>query len=286
MRRLHLDRPHTGALADRIGQALSWLDEFDTPPRRRWLTGASALLGLLVFVLGVGNRFTRGPWFLYIPEVDLIPPLSRAAWQRAFEVHQQSPLYALCGGYQVGGMESLTVYQFLYFWEWLREGALIGLLAALLLLLAVQARRAASSRLLADTRPLLALLGFAAGYLIVRWLADHAGLFATLNFGQHRHAVDVTFASLGLAMLLAHLFANGEGRAPLPLPVLHGVRAGVRGGNGFVRGGRSLERRSRRLRWLPAAAVALVIAAGALLEAMDGAVLWTAFPGYGSGLLP
>src|SRR5580692_1473416 len=87
------------------------------------LLAATAVLGLLAFVLGVGNRFTDGPLFIYIPEVNLIPPLGKAAWQQAFVVHQQNPLFALCGGYQVGGMESLTVYQMLYMWEWLRTGS-------------------------------------------------------------------------------------------------------------------------------------------------------------------
>lgn len=33
--------------------------------------------GFVAFVLGLGNRFTRGPLFIYIPEIDLIPPFSK-----------------------------------------------------------------------------------------------------------------------------------------------------------------------------------------------------------------
>jgi hypothetical protein len=98
---------------------------------RRILLIVSAALAIPVFVLAVGNRFTGGPLFVYIPEVSLLPPMSRAAWEQAFVIHQQSPLFALCGGYQVGGMESLTVYQLLYWWEWLRRrGAPVGRPAA------------------------------------------------------------------------------------------------------------------------------------------------------------
>src|SRR5215831_12348331 len=83
------------------------------------VAGAAAVLGSLAFVLGAGNRLTRGPWFVYAPEVTAIPPFGRAAWEHAFVLHQQSPLYVLCGGYDVGGMESIDIYRLLYVWEWL-----------------------------------------------------------------------------------------------------------------------------------------------------------------------
>jgi cytochrome c oxidase assembly protein subunit 15 len=226
----------------------------------RALLAATTAFGFLVFILGVGNRFTRGPLFIYVPDVDLIPPLNTAAWERAFVIHQQSPLFALCGGYQVGGMESLTVYQFLYMWEWLRAGS-VFLLAVCCMLLGVIAVRKLSGA--GSGAELLSVVGLAALgaaylalYLALRYFADRAGLFATINIGQHRHALDVAFASVVLALLLAALAAPRQFRAQPAIPIA------------FV------------------AFMALDIGFGALFEATDAAVVWTTFPGYADGPLP
>jgi heme a synthase len=232
-----------------------WGDAAPWPSYVRVMLWSTAVLGLLTFVLGVGNRFTRGPLFIYIPEVDLIPPLGKAAWQQAFVIHQQNPLYALCGGYQVGGMESLTVYQMLYMWEWLRLGSVFLLVACCLWLTAMAARRLAGAATRAEVHCVIGLVGFGAAYLVLRYFADHAGLFATINIGQHRHALDVTFASLAVATLLAAAFS-------------HQFRAPSRIGMAF------------------AVLVAVDIAFGALFEATDAGVVWTTFPGYTDAALP
>jgi len=221
--------------------------------RRRIALAVTALLGLLAFVLGGGNRFTGGPLFIFIPEVDWIPPLGHQAWQQAFAIHQQSPKYALCGGYQVGGMESLTVFQLLYLWEWARliSMKLLGLgIVALVALALTDALRMRSGRGFVALAAVLI-----AAYAVLRGLADHAGLFATINIGQHRHAVDVTFASLAVALLLAACFETPR--------------------NGFAFG---------RTAW--AVMIGLDIAFGALFEATDAGVVWRTFPGYGDGILP
>jgi cytochrome c oxidase assembly protein subunit 15 len=273
---------HDGTIAPALGARWSahpgqdrFAIAFARPVPLRGLLVVTTLIAFLAFVLGVGNRFTTSPLFIYIPEVDLVPPLDRAAWQQAFALHQQSPLYALCGGYQVSGMESLTVYQLLYMWEWLRAGSVL-MLAACGGLLGVFAlrdltggvvsavsgdtRRAVLHLTSAEMRYLVGLAGLAAAYLPLRYFADHAGLFATINIGQHRHALDVTFASLAMAFLLC---------------------AAIDPGAKADRG------RSRRL-WAAvwAVLVALDIAFGALLEATDGAVVWSTFPGYADGVLP
>jgi heme a synthase len=229
--------------------------------RLRALLAVATVAGCLAFVLGVGNRFTRGPLFIYIPEVDLIPPLGKAAWQHAFVIHQQNPLFALCGGYQVGGMESLTVYQMLYMWEWLRAGSVYVLAGCAVAFGLMAARTVMRASARAELMPVLGLAALGALYLVLRYFADHAGLFATINIGQHRHAVDVTFASLALALLLAATLSE--------------VRP---------------HRRDGEARLLFAAGfaffIALDVAFGALFEATDAAVVWGTFPGYVDGLLP
>jgi heme a synthase len=222
----------------------------------------AAFFGVAAFLLAAGNRLTSGPWFLYPPEVSLVPPVGSAAWQHAFALHQQSPLYALCGGYDVGGMESITIYKFLYWWEWSRIASIV-LLAASLFVVAVLflygvARSAGRSHLWS----LMGVAAAAVTYLVLRYFADHAGLFATINLGQHRHALDVTFASVGIAMLIVGaVFAE---RSPAGSPMHRAAWGSVA--------------------WC--SVIALDIAFGALFEALDVRPLWTTFPGYAGSLLP
>ena len=228
----------------------------DSPGRLRAALAAAACFGVAAFILGAGNRFTQGPWFLYIPEVSLIPPIGSAAWEQAFVLHQQSPLYALCGGYEAGGMESVTIFRFLYAWEWLRIASTALFAAALFLASIGFFARAARSTQRPALLPWLALLAAGAAYLVLRYFADHAGLFASINLGQHRHALDITFASTGLALLIAAALSPRQSQAAA-----------------FT-----------RVAW--GSVIALNIAFGALFEALDAKALWTSFPGYSDSLLP
>jgi hypothetical protein len=219
------------------------------------------LFGVAAFILGAGNRFTQGPWFLYIPEVSLIPPIGRAAWEQAFVLHQQSPLYALCGGYEAGGMESVTIFRFLYAWEWLRIANTALFAAALFLASICFVARAAKSTERPALLPWFTLFAACAVYLVLRYFADHAGLFASINLGQHRHALDITFASTGLALLITAALSQGQSQGQSrAAPVLS--------------------------RWAWGSAIALNIAFGALFESLDAKALWTSFPGYTDSLLP
>jgi cytochrome c oxidase assembly protein subunit 15 len=259
--------------AGHLGRDWVWL-ALDRPARCHGLLAVTTLVAFLAFVLGVGNRFTSSALFVYIPEVSLVPPLGKAAWQEAFALHQQGPLFALCGGYQASGMEPLAAYQLLYMWEWLRVGSVLMLAACggLLGVSAVRplargmaytaggpaARGGAPDPARSEMLCLVGLGVLAAAYLPLRYFADHAGLFATINIGQHRHALDVTCASLALALLIAATLDSEARRG-----------------------------RSRRL-WGAAFAsfIALDICSGALLQATDAAVVWNTFPGYADGLLP
>jgi cytochrome c oxidase assembly protein subunit 15 len=233
------------------------LGAWSTPGRMRAALAAASFFGIAAFICGGGNRLTRGPWFLYPPEVSLIPPFGRAAWQHAFVLHQQSPLYALCGGYDVGGMESITIYQFLYWWEWSRIASIVLFAAALLLAAFLFLSRAAKPARRFDLLLWPGLLAAAVAYVVLRYFADHAGLFATINIGQHRHALDVTVGSVALALLIV--------AALVPRPPAVG----------------SL---TPRVAW--AIVIALDVAFGALFEALDARPLWTSFPGYDGHLLP
>jgi hypothetical protein len=165
----------------------------------RWLLLLMVIFALLAFVLAVGNRFTDGPLFIYLPEISL---MSSADWERAFVLHQQNQLFVLCGSYQVSGMESLTVDKLLYGWVWLRSFSIAGLsvcsvgFGGILLSHVLHKRQAPRPELL-----VVPMLLFAS-YVAMRMLANSAGMFAGINVGQYSHAVDVTFAAVGAALLI------------------------------------------------------------------------------------
>jgi hypothetical protein len=186
-----------------------------SPPR--WLLLLIVVFAVLAFVLAAGNRFTDGPLFISLPEISLLPPMSSADWERAFVLHQQNPLFVLCGSYQVSGMESLTVYKLLYAWVWLRSFTIAGLsvcsvgFSGILLSHVLHERQGPRPELLVV--PMLL-----ASYVAMRTLANSAGTFAGINVGQYSHAVDVTFASVGVALLVRSVLpTNRSDHSLVPL---------------------------------------------------------------------
>jgi len=201
------------------------------------------------FVLGIEGRFPGG-LFIYPPPVDWLPPLSRDQWLMAFALHQQDPIYAACGGSQSFG-EFVT----LYWWEWARRASALLLGTAVVAGLTVTS---GVSRFRFALPRMLTLCLIVLGYGLVRWLIGLAAAqfedLARFNVGQYRHAVDVTFASVAVAAVLAAVLAP-----PQPWP-----RARV----------------FRLAAWLWAGAILLDIAFGALFMARDAAAVWTT-PGLG-----
>jgi heme a synthase len=216
-----------------------------------------ALLGLAVFVLGLGNRFTADGVFLIPPQVGWIPPLSARAWSEAFAIHQQDPVFAACGG-----TESLPLFKTLYWWEWLRQAFLLALGAVALLGLATAAT---SRRYGFALSRVVALAVLALAFWPARWalahLIDASRTVASFNVGQYRHAVAVMFASAALAAVLA------SAAAP-PRPE------------------RAKSWRIEQREWLWIAAILIDIGFGALFAARDAAASWPSLLGYEGHVLP
>jgi len=216
-----------------------------------------AAVGLAALVLGIESRLTPD-LFAIAPPVNFVPPLSDQAWFGAFVLHQQDPIFAACGG-----AENLAQFKVLYRWEWLRRSSVLLLAGAFasgfFISVLLPEYRFAWKRHVA-----LCLIGL--GYLAAAWGLDYAVRhiedLVRYNTGQYRHALDMTFASAALAVVLVAAIAPPT---PTALP------AG---------------RPSRRTGWVWIALIILDICSGALFASRDAMTVWPSFPGYETGLLP
>jgi cytochrome c oxidase assembly protein subunit 15 len=215
------------------------------------------VLGLAALVLNVENRLTPD-LFAIAPPVDLLPPMSDQAWFGAFTLHQQDPVFAACGG-----SENLAQFKVLYWWEWLRRASML-----------LVAGSFASGFFIAASWPgyrfalrrHLALGAIGLGYLAAAWCLELAlpqvADLVRYNTGQYRHAIDMTFASVALALVLASAIAPpnpSAARSARPLSLAGCVWIGL---------------------------IVLDICSGALFAARDAGTVWRSFPGYETGLLP
>ncbi|MFL6722352.1 MAG: COX15/CtaA family protein, partial [Sphingomonas sp.] len=93
----------------------------------KFLFAIAALVFAMVVVGGITRLTESG---LSITEWNLVsgavPPLSRAAWQHAFDLYRQSPQYM-----QVAGPAGMTLegFKFIFLWEWVHRllGRILGL---------------------------------------------------------------------------------------------------------------------------------------------------------------
>jgi cytochrome c oxidase assembly protein subunit 15 len=210
--------------------------------------------GLAALVLGIQNRLTPD-LFPVAPPVDVLPPLGEAAWYRAFAVHQQDPIFAACGG-----AESLAQFKLLYWWEWLRRASFMLLSTAFSAGFLVAATLG-EFRFMVRRHVLLGLIGL--GYVVALRVLD-AGVaavpdLARYNTGQYRHAIDMTFWSVALALAMA---------SALVPP------AAARRGS------------PRALVIVSIALIGLAICSGALFASRDAITVWRSFPGYEGSLAP
>src|SRR5262245_16324851 len=141
-------------------------------PVRVWLFAVAALVFLTVS-LGGATRLTGSGLSIteWQPIIGVVPPLSEAAWQKAFDQYRQIPQYE----YVNHGM-SLSAFKAIYWWEWTHRslGRLIGV-AFLLPFAGFLAMGQIDWRLgrkLAGIFALGGLQGFIGWYMVRSGLAD------------------------------------------------------------------------------------------------------------------
>jgi heme a synthase len=195
---------------------------------RVWLGCVTALIFVMV-VVGGATRLTGSGLSIteWKPILGVVPPLSAADWQEAFDKYREIPQYQLVNK----GM-GLAEFQFIYWWEWGHRflGRVIGVAFAVPFIafaLAGYIRRELTPSLLA-LFALGALQGFMGWYMVQSGLVDrvsvsqyrlaaHLGLAAViyaamiwvmLGVGQPARVIKRSWAWLSAAGLLAFTFVQ------------------------------------------------------------------------------
>ena len=221
-------------------------------PVRLWLLACCALIFVMV-LLGAITRLTGAGLSItaWEPVSGAVPPLSEAAWRRAFAAYQAIPQYRLLHD----GM-ALETFKTLFFWEWLHRlwGRLIGLAFALPLALFLLRRTigAAWGLRLAAILALGGLQGF------VGWFMVQSGLTEGTSVNPLRLALHLDFALLLYALLLWVALPAGPPLSP------------------------SL----RRQGWLTLAVLALTLTWGALVAGLQAGTIYTTWPLMDGVLVP
>jgi heme a synthase len=171
---------------------------------RLWLLAVAAMVMAMV-VVGGATRLTGSGLSIteWQPIVGVVPPLSDAAWQSAFEKYQQIPQYKVLN-------KGMTLEEFkpLFWWEWAHRilGRLIGVVFALpfaVFLLRGDITPALWPRLVA----LFALGGLQGA---IGWHMVASGLEQRTEVSQYRLALHLGTAVLLLGAILWVALELGE----------------------------------------------------------------------------
>jgi heme a synthase len=170
---------------------------------RRWLKIIAFMIFLMVLV-GGATRLTNSGLSIteWNPIMGIIPPMSAADWQMAFEKYQQSSQYKL----QNQGM-SLGDFQYIYWWEWAHRfwGRLIGLPFVALLIMGLFGRL--EWRTVFRVIGLAVLLGLQG---VLGWYMVQSGLQNRVDVSQYRLAAHLTLATLFFAAVLWTILGLGK----------------------------------------------------------------------------
>ncbi|HSH44861.1 MAG TPA: COX15/CtaA family protein [Longimicrobiales bacterium] len=198
------------------GSGGDWRLDLTEPKRRRvraWLWSIAATT-FAVLVVGGITRLTQSGLSIvsWDPIMGVIPPLTVADWQHAFDQYRQFPEYQTLRQ----GM-TLSEFQFIYFWEYLHRLLARGIGVVFLVpFLFFWVRGYLNGPLL---RRSLLLFGLGAAQGVMGWLMVASGLVDRPSVSHYRLAAHLTLAFLifGWALWLARdLAARADGPAPPP----------------------------------------------------------------------
>lgn len=247
------------------GQQPDWRTEIPADRRRHlraWLwTGAG--LTILIVIIGGITRLTQSGLSIvdWDPIMGVVPPMSQAEWQEAFDRYRQFPEYQKLRA----GM-TLGEFRFIFFWEYVHRLAarLIGV-AFLVPFVFFWARGYLNRPL---RRRLLVLFGLGALQGLMGWLMVASGLVDMPRVSHYRLAAHLSLALAIFAscIWLVRELGDDAGRRP------------------------RIEEARRRwsLRWasMLGGLLAIQILWGAFVAGLDAGLIFNTFPLMNGGLLP
>jgi heme a synthase len=252
--------PRSGPPAPPPSSLLGPLTEERRRHLRLWYLAGAALTFLIVVIGGI-TRLTQSGLSIvdWQPIMGVVPPLSEAQWQEAFDRYRAFPEYQLLRR----GM-TLAEFQFIFFWEYLHRMAarLVGLVF-LLPFLFFWARGYFTRRLLLWS---LALFAMGALQAVLGWYMVASGLVDRPSVSHYRLAAHFTLALLILGTCLW-------------LALEMGGRPRVGGSAGGLRA-------ERRAVHALGALLLLQLAWGAFVAGLKAGLIFNTFPLMGGGLLP
>ena len=196
---------------------------------RIWLFAIAGLV-LAMVVVGGATRLTGSGLSIteWQPILGVVPPMSEAAWQDAFEKYRHIPEYS-----QINPGMSLDGFKAIYWWEWTHRllGRLIGVV--FFIPFAIFLLRGSIPRAFIPKVVALFVLGGAQGAL--GWFMVKSGLADRVDVSQYRLAAHLALAVAiaGVAFWLALSIgdsAKAKKKGPAanaPLLVGTGILAGL-----------------------------------------------------------
>lgn len=181
----------------------------DAAAIRVWL-GSVIVLVFAMVVVGGATRLTDSGLSIteWQPILGIIPPLTEADWQLAFEKYRQIPEYQ-----QINAGMSLEAFKFIYWWEWAHRflGRIIGIVFAVPLLV-FWVRGSIPHGLKPWLAGLLALGGLQG---FIGWYMVQSGLEGDrVDVSPYRLALHLSIAFLILALLVRTFLRLQSGPYP------------------------------------------------------------------------
>jgi cytochrome c oxidase assembly protein subunit 15 len=164
-----------------------------------------ALLGAVTRLMGAGLSITD-----WDPIMGAVPPLSAAAWDKAFAAYQQIPQYQIFHR----GM-TLDEFKGIYFWEWLHRlwGRLIGVAFGAPLVIFWLKKKI--DRALLMCLAAIFMLGGLQGF--IGWFMVESGLAVRTSVSPYRLALHLGFALLIYSIMLWTALDKLPGAKPVPM---------------------------------------------------------------------
>lgn len=168
---------------------------------------------LLTLIIGGITRLTRSGLSIvdWAPIMGVVPPLSEAAWQQAFDAYRAFPEYQ-----ELRQGMSLGEFKFIFFWEYLHRLVARTIGVVFLVPFLVFWVRGYLSRPLA--RRALALFALGAGQGLMGWFMVMSGLVDEPRVSHYRLAahLSLAFVIFGYATWLARDLSVGGAPSVVP----------------------------------------------------------------------